>query len=722
MNNLGLDPGNAAWSALQPHHASPLAALATDAPPYPPVSLSTAAPPYPPTPLSAPAGMSNVSLPLSRQPQQASSTSLPPGLTSTASIARQSSASTTSNPSNVHETPPTPWDGRFESASHQKPPPSTQAAVLPHDAHHSPSSQQKRPPQPHTQYEIPLGSLQARSVPTVSTSNGVSAGMPPQASSAVTSDRELPAIPGAYIPSSPPHIPRSSSPDSFVSGADSFASAPDSNLTAQNLTNGVDSKLVRNHGLGASSAKSESLSTRQSMASLTSATSSDAGEGFHSPQRMSRALNPEQLLSFAKEAGYDPADPNLAMYASLHRAAEAANAQENDKELPMPPPRTPSPEPYVDPKLTRLVTHVPRMTHAILRYASSNTGIEEEMLEPEPEPTPAKLGMREALKVVNRRLRSLRTKDQPEAKYAHGLKALVSASQPVFLASLLHYLDVDDVVELRQSCRSIRSALDSALGQELILHRFLGCIGYETWEPQLAVLEAAVQAGPGGAAYLTRLSEGETDPVPLTTCDVLHFALGHVVRAEYQPLAQLVIQNGAEIDPRWPRLAEYTTRAYNRVLARLRAQPHYDPSGSQSEARNGALGSLLAIVRSAVHENKLPEVTLSERAVRAYEQMGMKRYVAEARALETQPLRDAMHVPWRSDRAPVWRAWVPTNNPEGWLEDDELPNVEQQLSLAGIRGNARAQHLLRPGDVVWDVALGGERNVGKLLYDGTFVR
>lgn len=156
-------------------------------------------------------------------------------------------------------------------------------------------------------------------------------------------------------------------------------------------------------------------------------------------------------------------------------------------------------------------------------------------------------------------------------KYTRGLAAVVSVSSPVLLATLVHYLDVDDILELQRTCRPIRDTFHSALGIELFLHRYLGPIGYQTWSGTIAALDAATANGPNGAQLVPRLG-ASAEPVQLSIMDVFNFALGNEIRHEYVPLAQSVTKN-SRIDGRWPRLARETTRAHNRVLARLRAQP-----------------------------------------------------------------------------------------------------------------------------------------------------
>jgi hypothetical protein len=59
-------------------------------------------------------------------------------------------------------------------------------------------------------------------------------------------------------------------------------------------------------------------------------------------------------------------------------------------------------------------------------------------------------------------------------------------------------------------------------------------------------------------------------------------------------------------------------------------------------------------------------------------------------------------------RAPLLRVFVPSPD-EDWLSDSSVLECETQLKRA---------KLLWPGDVVWDVAVGDEGNVGRLIWDG----
>lgn len=69
---------------------------------------------------------------------------------------------------------------------------------------------------------------------------------------------------------------------------------------------------------------------------------------------------------------------------------------------------------------------------------------------------------------------------------------------------------------------------------------------------------------------------------------------------------------------------------------------------------------------------------------------------------------------FRLRRAPLLRVFVPS--PEGdWLSDKSVLDCEAECKKAGVL------HLMRPGDVVWDIAAGDEGNVGRLVYDGKYL-
>ncbi|KAF8312062.1 hypothetical protein DL93DRAFT_2060266, partial [Clavulina sp. PMI_390] len=65
-------------------------------------------------------------------------------------------------------------------------------------------------------------------------------------------------------------------------------------------------------------------------------------------------------------------------------------------------------------------------------------------------------------------------------------------------------------------------------------------------------------------------------------------------------------------------------------------------------------------------------------------------------------------------QAPLLRVFVP-NSAGVWLSDDNILRCEDELRRAGVTS------YLKVGDVVWDVALGDEGNVGRMVWDGAYL-
>lgn len=134
------------------------------------------------------------------------------------------------------------------------------------------------------------------------------------------------------------------------------------------------------------------------------------------------------------------------------------------------------------------------------------------------------------------------------------------------------------------------------------------------------------------------------------------------------------------------------TRAYTRVVLRLRAQAEKEvskESRSASRARSRA-------------SSRAPSPTFSQST-----HGGGHRAVTPVSHGFKSPL-------FRLRRAPLLRCFVPS--PDGdWLSDASVLECEAELKRAGVI------HLLRVGDVVWDIAVGDEGNVGRLVWDGSYL-
>ncbi|TKY87149.1 hypothetical protein EX895_003826 [Sporisorium graminicola] len=239
------------------------------------------------------------------------------------------------------------------------------------------------------------------------------------------------------------------------------------------------------------------------------------------------------------------------------------------------------------------------------------------------------------------------TPDFDEVMYSDLGELIWSATTPDVITRLISHLDYADVKALRQTSQSIRFALGQLAGREIVLARFLSCVGYEAWSPTEV----------DGRMV-------DKDPYPLSFSDCEAFLLSFELMPEYALVGAEYARAPHKMDPRYPRLARATTRAYNRVLTRLRMQPHFRVS---------------------------------------------------SQILQTETA-GAIKSPWKPGRAGFFRAWVPSSEAGGWLSDTELARCERELFIAGV-----LPHLQR-GDVVWDCAVGDERNEGKYIFDGRYLR
>ena len=149
-----------------------------------------------------------------------------------------------------------------------------------------------------------------------------------------------------------------------------------------------------------------------------------------------------------------------------------------------------------------------------------------------------------------------------------------------------------------------------------------------------------------------------------------------------------------------------TTRAYTRVVLRLRAQ-------AESEARviaRAHVSPVVSVSRSSSRTGKRDKQAIVSRApspTSSYSNSHGRPSVSGSRSGFTSPLV-------KLHRAPLLRVFVPS--PEGaWLSDSSVVECEAELRRAGVL------KLLRVGDVVWDVAVGDEGNLGRMVWDGSYL-
>ncbi|CAO1623521.1 unnamed protein product [Jaminaea pallidilutea] len=273
---------------------------------------------------------------------------------------------------------------------------------------------------------------------------------------------------------------------------------------------------------------------------------------------------------------------------------------------------------------------------------------------------------------------------------------LFTRTTPGVIERVLAHLDCADVKNLRQSCKEVRFALDNLEGRETVLRRFLEPVGYKTWGHLRSL---------GGVP--------EKDPLPLSFSDVEAFLLSAELSAEYSHVAVEWIRYPHEMDVRVPRLARASTRAYTRILNRLRLQPGFkvpppqpallgtpmlqSPRSSSPSPSNHSRhptsqnGRSSPLMRSAAHHQSLSPS-------------------ANTATYWANPVS-----PWKPGRAALHRVWVPTVN-TAWQSDAEIARCERELFLAG------AWSSLRKGDIVWNTAMGDDDNVGRLIFDGQYLR
>ena len=286
--------------------------------------------------------------------------------------------------------------------------------------------------------------------------------------------------------------------------------------------------------------------------------------------------------------------------------------------------------------------------------------------------------------------------------------------EPALLAGVLAYLSFGEWIALWITSKEIRSAVDDrAELREAVLERYLGAVGYARW---------------AGRAH---------EPLRLTLKELAAYMRGvGLPTYQYAQIAAAALaappaQAQTDLCHALKRLA----RAYTRVVLRLRAQAE-DEAERISAARRALPSSGAGHVRSvgpplawdngraqpkrmfSRQSSRAPSPTSSAWSHHAPSQSNLSlahyrddgppaRGGAAAGAAFRSPL-------FRLRRAPLLRVFVPSPGGE-WLSDASVQECEMELRKAGVVA------LLRPGDVVWDMAVGDEGNTGRLVWDGRFL-
>lgn len=152
------------------------------------------------------------------------------------------------------------------------------------------------------------------------------------------------------------------------------------------------------------------------------------------------------------------------------------------------------------------------------------------------------------------------------------------------------------------------------------------------------------------------------------------------------------------------------TRAYTRVVLRLRAQAEKEAATYAAQrSRHGSPARPSASRASS----RAPSPTQSSfsHSHHGHNPNQQQPPPPSRPTISGSSFRSPL---FRLRRAPLLRVFVPS--PDGdWLSDKSVLECEAECKRAGVLG------LLRVGDVVWDVAVGDEGNVGRLVWDGSYL-
>lgn len=293
-----------------------------------------------------------------------------------------------------------------------------------------------------------------------------------------------------------------------------------------------------------------------------------------------------------------------------------------------------------------------------------------------------------------------------------------------FLARMMEYLEFRDWLSLYSVSRGkVRSLFDSVVSsaprggngknvqsnarqlREVVLERFLRPVGYARWGFEWA------------------------EPIVLTLRDLNNYMRGiSMPTHDYARFAHAYLSQpkGASRGLSDVLSLALTTRAYTKVVLRLRAQ-------AESEARwitrlreehVRTCGGCCTNQATRAKDERSPASPPSSSPpyhdghARPTSSSGGSSSSSSGTSSCACPLpRPSFHSPlFRPNRAALLRVFVPS--PDGtWLSDISVEECEAELRRSG----AGVAKLLRAGDVVWDIALGDERNIGRMVWDGNYL-
>ncbi|PKI82867.1 hypothetical protein MVES1_003684 [Malassezia vespertilionis] len=214
--------------------------------------------------------------------------------------------------------------------------------------------------------------------------------------------------------------------------------------------------------------------------------------------------------------------------------------------------------------------------------------------------------------------------------------------EPAIMRCLAARLDFSDIWHLASIARGARHVLTTPSFLDMLLQRYLGSIGYQSWPD-------------------------DQDPLPISLYDCHAFLLYPIVKDELQMAGDAYLVGAHRLDRRIPRLARSTTRAYSKILARVRLQPN----------RSVPCGSARVDVRTGTSFAQRP-----------------------------------LHPPYQAGRATVFRVWTPEDQGTDEFFGTELQRAERELFIAGI------WRYLNRGDMVLNTAKCDQYNDARYIFNG----
>ncbi|EKM53278.1 uncharacterized protein PHACADRAFT_259513 [Phanerochaete carnosa HHB-10118-sp] len=270
-------------------------------------------------------------------------------------------------------------------------------------------------------------------------------------------------------------------------------------------------------------------------------------------------------------------------------------------------------------------------------------------------------------------------------------------SDPVLLENLLTYLSYYEWLRLATVSKEIRHTLYED-GREQVLARYLQTVGYSKW------------------------TWNDPEPLILTVEDLNHYMRGvSIPTHSYAAIANNWLRSKSSVEARTMQDLTFACRAFTRVVLRLRAQAeaeaaHIARIAASMPPSPVSMGGARTRTLSQTSQ-RLPAKWASQSSLnsRPGSRAPSPSPQTRGKGPSASQLIKTFHSPlFRLRRAPLLQVFVPS--PEGdWLSDASVLECEAELKRSGVL------HLLRAGDVIWDIAAGDEANAGRLIWDGSYL-